>query len=205
MLVPQFSKISIAGKCMTSAYLKLVPCLCIGWIQIQLSISKLSCLVTQKTRKDDRCFNFEKVLDLDSTNYMDLVKSIVQQYPPGYLEVAHVQHYDDSLKTFPEVKCDQDLMSMFEKHHKTKVVHMFVAYCDPSEMYEPITEWNFDEEEQLNMNTEETKDDSYLRNPLPENEFVGVDEEGMYLQIVPTDNVGKHVDGDSDGGGEGDG
>jgi len=48
-------------------------------------------------------------------------------------------------------------------------------------MYEPITEWNFEEEEQLNMNTEETEDDSYLCNPLSENEFVGVDEEGMYL------------------------
>jgi hypothetical protein len=48
-------------------------------------------------------------------------------------------------------------------------------------MYESITEWNFDEEEQLNMNTEETEDDSYLRNPLLENEFLGVDEEGMYL------------------------
>ena len=82
---------------------------------------------------------------------------------------------------------------------------MFVAHCAPSEMYEPITKWNFDEEEQLNMNTEETKDDSYLRNPLPENEFVGVDEEDMYLQIISTDNVGKHVDGDGDGGGEGDG
>jgi len=72
-------------------------------------------------------------------------------------------------------------------------------------MYEPITEWNFDKEEQLNMNTEEMEDDSYLRNPLPENEFVGVDEEGMYLQIVPTDNVGKHVDGGGDEGGDEDG
>jgi hypothetical protein len=27
----------------------------------------------------------------------------------------------------------------------------------------------------------------------------------MYLQIVPTNDVGKHVDGDGDGGGEGDG
>ena len=78
----------------------------------------------KKARKDVRCFNFEKVLDSDLTNYMDLVTSIVQQYPPGYLEVAHVQYYDDALKTFPEVKCDQDLMFMFEKHHKTKVVHM---------------------------------------------------------------------------------
>ncbi|XP_066344205.1 uncharacterized protein [Miscanthus floridulus] len=49
------------------------------------------------------------------------------------------------------------------------------------------------------------EDDSYLHNPLLENEFVGVDEEGMYLQIVPIDNVGKHVDDDGDEGGEGDG
>jgi hypothetical protein len=110
----------------------------------------------KKVRKDVKCFNFEKVFDLDLTNYMNLVESIVQQYPPAYLEVAHVHYYDDALKTFPKVKCDQDLMSMFGKHHKTKVVHMFIAYCDPSKMYEHITEWNFDEEEQLNMNTEET-------------------------------------------------
>ena len=55
------------------------------------------------------------------------------------------------------------------------------------------------------MNTEEMEDDSYLRNPLLENEFVGVDEEDMYLQIISTDNVEKHVDGDGDGGGDEDG
>jgi hypothetical protein len=100
-------------------------------------------------------------------------------------------------------------MSMFEIHQKAKVVYMFVAYCDPSEMYEPITEWIFEEHEQANMNTEEMEDDSYLCNPLPENEFVGVDEEGMYLQIVPTENMvvcldkGKDMAGDGDGGGDG--
>jgi hypothetical protein len=52
----------------------------------------------KKARKDARCFNFEKVQDSDLTNYMDLVESIVLQYPPGYLEVAHVQYYDDALK-----------------------------------------------------------------------------------------------------------
>ena len=44
----------------------------------------------KKARKDVRCFNFEKVLDSDLINYMDLVKLIVQQYPPGCLEVAHI-------------------------------------------------------------------------------------------------------------------
>ncbi|CAM0948630.1 unnamed protein product [Alopecurus aequalis] len=41
--------------------------------------------------------------------------------PSGYLEVAHVQYYDDVMKTFPGIKSDQDLMSMFEKHAKTKM------------------------------------------------------------------------------------
>ena len=44
----------------------------------------------KKARKDIRCFCFEKVIDCDLTNYKDLVESIVEQYPPRYLEVAHV-------------------------------------------------------------------------------------------------------------------
>lgn len=31
---------------------------------------------------------------------------------------------------------------MFEKHCMSKVVLMFVVYCDPSEPYEPISEWH---------------------------------------------------------------
>ena len=67
------------------------------------------------------------------TNYKDLVESIVDKYPPGYLEVAHVQYYDSDLQTYPEVRSDQGLMDMFAKHSMSKVVHMFVVYCDPSE------------------------------------------------------------------------
>ncbi|VAH96665.1 hypothetical protein VPH35_068107 [Triticum aestivum] len=128
----------------------------------------------KKARKDIRCFCFEKVIDCDLTNYKDLVESIVEQYPPRYLEAAHVQYYDYALKNCPEVKSDQDLMIMFEKHSETKVLHMIIAYCDPSEPYEPITEWD-----EPNSNIEH-EDDTYLRNPRPENEHVGVDEENMY-------------------------
>ncbi|XP_037489042.1 uncharacterized protein LOC119367695 [Triticum dicoccoides] len=137
----------------------------------------------KKARKYIKCFCFDKVIDSDLTNYKDLVESIVEQYSPRYLEVAHVQYYDDFLKIYPEVTSDQELMLMFEKHSKTKVVHMFVAYCDPSEPYEPITEWHSDAHSQ--PNNIEQDDDDYLRNPVPENEHVGVDEENIYLEDEP--------------------
>ncbi|XP_048575226.1 uncharacterized protein LOC125556561 [Triticum urartu] len=109
----------------------------------------------KKARKDIRCFYFEKVINCDLTNYKDLVGSIVKQYPPRYMEVAHVQYYDGDLKTCPEVKSDQDLMLMFEKHSETKVLHMIIAYSDPSEPYEPITEWHSDSEPDNNIEHED--------------------------------------------------
>ncbi|KAM0838132.1 hypothetical protein ACQ4PT_061176 [Festuca glaucescens] len=112
----------------------------------------------------------------------DLVESVVVQYPPRYLEVAHVHYYDNVLKTFPQIKSDQELMSMFEKHCKTKMVQMFFAYCDPSEPYDPITEY-----EHIGIDEHVgTDEDSYLCNPIPENEHVGIDEENMYLEKEPT-------------------
>ncbi|XP_037482216.1 uncharacterized protein LOC119360839 [Triticum dicoccoides] len=64
-----------------------------------------------------------------------------------------------------------------------KVVHMLIAYCDPSkEAYEPIAEdWT---DVQADNNTKEA-DDSYLCNPIPQNEHVGIDEEKMYLEKEP--------------------
>ncbi|XBI33550.1 hypothetical protein VPH35_056858 [Triticum aestivum] len=155
----------------------------------------------KKARKDIKCFCFDKVIDSDLTNYKDLVESIVEQYRPHYLEVAHVQYCDDFLKIYPKVTSDQELVSMFEKQSKTKVVHMFVAYCDPSEPYVPITEWHNDLHSQPNNieQDDDDDDDDYLRNPIPENEHVGVDEENIYLEdehvplvVVPCSNKEKY-------------
>ena len=60
----------------------------------------------KKARKDARCFCFEKAVDSDLTKFQDLVESIVDQYPPGYMEIAHLQYHDHDSKTFPEVKTD---------------------------------------------------------------------------------------------------
>ncbi|XP_066333963.1 uncharacterized protein, partial [Miscanthus floridulus] len=56
----------------------------------------------KKTRKDLRCFCFEKIVDSDRTNLKDLIQSIIEQYPPGYMEVAHLQYHDHILKSFPQ-------------------------------------------------------------------------------------------------------
>jgi hypothetical protein len=78
-------------------------------------------------------------VDSDRTNYKDLVNSVVEKYPPGYMEVTHIQYYDEALKTFPKITSDQDLMSMFSKHCKSKVIIMFIVYQGPSYSYETIT------------------------------------------------------------------
>jgi hypothetical protein len=87
------------------------------------------------------------------------------------LEVAHVQYYDDVLKIFPEVKFDQKLMSMFEKNSKTKVLQLFITYCDPTKPYDPITDYDIEKDSQPEIDIEQD-DDSYLCNPIPKNEHV---------------------------------
>lgn len=155
-------------------------------------------------------------MDSDLTNYNDLVGSVVNKYPLGYMEVVHVQYYDEVLKSFPEITTDQQLMTMFSKHFKSKVIIMFIAYCGPSDVFEPISEWDFDGERQPDNNSEQVNtepvEDDYLKNPQPQNEHVGVDEENMYLDnepvnclaVVPSSVKGNrdsaYVPDDSEGG-----
>uniref|UniRef100_A0A8I7B8P9 Uncharacterized protein n=1 Tax=Hordeum vulgare subsp. vulgare TaxID=112509 RepID=A0A8I7B8P9_HORVV len=76
----------------------------------------------KKARKDIKCFFVIRLyIDSDLTIYKDLVESILERYPPRYLEVAHVQYYDPFLKIYPEVTCDQQLVSIFEKHSRKRL------------------------------------------------------------------------------------
>jgi hypothetical protein len=45
---------------------------------------------------------------------------------------------------------------MFSKHFKSKVIIMFIAYCGPSDVFEPISEWDFDSERQPDNNSKLT-------------------------------------------------
>jgi hypothetical protein len=50
---------------------------------------RLSCN-PKKCRNDILYFSFNKIVDSDLYNFKDLVEEIVNQYPPGYLEVVLV-------------------------------------------------------------------------------------------------------------------
>ena len=129
------------------------------------------------------------VVDSNRTNFKDLVESVVEKYPPGYMEVAHIQYYDEALKTFPEIKSDHELMCMFSKHRKRKVIIMFITYRGCSDPFEPVTKWDLNNDCQPKNNIE-LDEDAYLRKPKPHNEHVGVDEEAMYLETEPHGTIG---------------
>ena len=171
----------------------------------------------KKVRKDVTCFLFEKVVDSDTTNFKDFIESIVNQYPPGYQEVVHVHYYDSYLAAFPEVKTDQELLSMFQKHTENKVVDMAITYNDPLEPYIPITKWpgasdvdsdfTCDPKQKQPMNKgkqpmnkgKPEPEDENCPNPLLENEYVDIDEESTYLGKEHADDVpSKGEDKDAD-------
>jgi hypothetical protein len=61
---------------------------------------------------------------------------------------------------------------------------MFIVYRGPSDPYESVTKWDFNVDSQPENDIELDEDD-YLRNPAPQNEHVGIDEEAMYLENAP--------------------
>ncbi|KAJ1288448.1 hypothetical protein BS78_02G089700 [Paspalum vaginatum] len=98
----------------------------------------------KRIRKDVGCLLIDKVIDSNLINFKDFVESIVEEFSLGYLEVAHIQYFDEAMKNFLEVKLDQYLMLMFSKHSESKFVRMFIQYCPPSDPFVPITECDFD-------------------------------------------------------------
>jgi len=147
-----------------------------------------------RCRKEVSCFIISMVVDSDTCNFKDLVDEIVEKYPPGYEELVTVAYYDAASRNHLEVKTHQELLAMFAKHVDSKVVHMAIAYTLPSE----IPEWpNAEPSSSMHETSHPTNvdassdddttpdDDPYLTNPEPENEFVGVDEEGLYLTNAP--------------------
>jgi hypothetical protein len=152
------------------------------------------------------------VVDSDTCNFKDFVDEIVTKYLPGYDELVAVAYYDSITVKHIEIKSDQDLLAMFAKHAECKVVNIAIAYPLPTENLE----WPNMSKEHVKIHstdptssqlTEPTSsepteptttypdDDEYLANPEPENEFVGVDDEGLYLQIAP--QTGFSLDGDA--------
>ncbi|KAJ1253660.1 hypothetical protein BS78_K213600 [Paspalum vaginatum] len=169
-----------------------------------------------RSRKNVACLIDTMVVDADICNLKDFVDEIVEKYPPRYNENVTVAYYDHSSAFYMEVKSDQDILEMFAKHVDTKVVDMSIAYTLPSEtpQWPIVSSKSVDNqctEATTSQVTEATSsqpiqpiqpsicqldDDNYLLNPEPENEFVGVDEEALYLSNTSKSGV-SHEDGTS--------
>lgn len=54
----------------------------------------------KKIRKYISCMLVEKLVDSYFINFKDFVESIVEEFPSGYLEVSHIQYYDEVIKDF---------------------------------------------------------------------------------------------------------
>ncbi|WVZ79951.1 hypothetical protein U9M48_027473 [Paspalum notatum var. saurae] len=146
-------------------------------------------------------FLHTEVVDSNTINYKDLLDEIMRKYPCSYGEVVKMYYYCAESKSNIEVCCDQDLLNMFQKNASNKTCHISIAHYDPSTNPLAIPLWDVtyanaveipctssmpaptQSSDELRQQPED--DDKYLQNPEPENEYVGVDEEGMYIDLGP--------------------
>jgi len=154
-------------------------------------------------------FGFNKVIDSDTTNFKELVDEIVDKFPCGYGDVVKLFYFCADSKSNIEIHSDQDLMNMFAKHMTSKCHHMSIAYHKPDVDPPKIPLWDnvempctpsmsapsYVEPSKATQSGTVTKpdydmvEDNKFMNPEPQNEYVGVDEEGLYIDIAPTSHA----------------
>ena len=154
-------------------------------------------------------FAFNKVVDSDTTNFKDLVDEIVDQFPCGYGDVVKLFYFCAASKSNIEIHSDHDLMNMFKKHMSSKYCCMSIAYHKPDVDPPKIPLWDnvempctpsmsapsYVESSKATQSGTVTEpdydmvEDNKFMNPEPQNEYVGVDEEGLYIDIAPTSHA----------------
>nr|TKW38310.1 hypothetical protein SEVIR_1G106600v2 [Setaria viridis] len=146
-------------------------------------------LIANNTRS--RRYNCNKVVDADITNFKDLLKEIEDKYLGGYDDVVKFFYYCSDTKSNIEVNSNQELVEMFAKHVSTKTCYISIAHYHPSCEAPAIPLWHecvqvpctpsmLDPKHLEPSQFTQTQD-----NPELENEHVGIDEEGMYIDIGP--------------------
>lgn len=75
-----------------------------------------------------RWYELSKVVDADRINLRDLIDGVVDKYPHGYLELVKVYYFALDRKVNIELRTDQDLLHMFEKHSVSKCCFVTFAY-----------------------------------------------------------------------------
>lgn len=143
-------------------------------------------------------------MDADLTNFRDLLDRVVDKFP-GYGDIVRLFYFCMDSKVNIQVSSDQDLVEMFAKHKATKVCYLTICYHSPSIEPPAIPDWDFGTTihcvqppppmipsvacpsiaEPNHATHTQFEESDCLVNPNPMNEFVGVDEEGLYIDLGP--------------------
>jgi hypothetical protein len=83
-------------------------------------------------------YSLTKVVDSNATNFIDFLDDVLKSHPSGYNEVVQVFYYFVPEKQHLEIKIDQDLVAMFNRHVDSKVIHISIAYNSPTRDPAPI-------------------------------------------------------------------
>jgi hypothetical protein len=148
-------------------------------------------------------YGLSKVVDADATNFSVLVKGVVDTCPHGYGDLVKVFYFCVDSKVNIPMLSDQDVVEMFDKHKASKCCYITFAYHRPGTEPPPIPDWDLGSTShsvqppitpsmpsrsipEPSQETEPTSSDpECLANPDPCNEHVGVDEEGLYIDLGP--------------------
>jgi len=144
----------------------------------------------------------DKVVDADFTNFKDFVDEVVDIYPPSFGHIVRVFYFRMDTKTNIQVCSDQDLVEMFAKHKASKCCYLTFCYYSPASEPPEIPAWDVSTnqlveapftpsvpcpsiaEPSLETHTQSAETIN-MPNPNPVNEHVGINDEGLYIDIGP--------------------
>jgi hypothetical protein len=146
-----------------------------------------------------------EVVDADRTHFIGLVADVVEKYPHDYGEVASLFYFCIETKVNIQVRSDQDLVEIFAKHRASRTCLLTIAYHSPSSEPRVIPDWDCGSPSTVNpveppftpsigcpnlaepshATATKSVESEYIANPNPMNKHVGVDDEGLYIDLGP--------------------
>ena len=166
-------------------------------------------------------FSVNEVVDADRTLLTCLMEDLVDKYPPSYGDVATLFYWCMHSKVHIPVRNDQEMLAMFEKNRATRTCLLTVAYHSPGtqpvlpdwesgsprKSAEPpftpsIVSPSIAEPSQPSMSQPPKPSQlEFLANPNPMNEHMGIDDEGLYIDLGPNHPPPPPTSSQSQGGG----
>jgi len=148
------------------------------------------------------------------------MEDLVDKYPPSYGDVATLFYWCMHSKVHIPVRNDQEMLAMFEKNRATRTCLLTVAYHSPGtqpvlpdwesgsprKSAEPpftpsIVSPSIAEPSQPSMSQPPKPSQlEFLANPNPMNEHMGIDDEGLYIDLGPNNPPPPPTSSQSQGG-----